>query len=224
MNGINRNNNADWMSRLGRSLKADPKRSGALAVLAVLLMVMVGRQVLSGAGKGRPQSAAASMVKKGMSFGPTAPGGVVGGKNSSGGMTSWQRSSVVSGAMQKWATAPVAPISRNLFAVRIEYFPVDGSRTAQSAMADEGFWSRLEKSMALQADQRDKQENLRANFKAQASKLRLESTMPGAQPRAMVNGELVSEGSVVAGFRVLKIEARRITVEREGIQLEIQMK
>jgi hypothetical protein len=78
--------------------------------------------------------------------------------------------------------------------------------------------------MALQADQRDKQENLRANFKTLAAKLRLESTMPGAQPRAMVNGELVGEGSVVAGFRVIKIEARRITIEREGIQLEIQMK
>jgi hypothetical protein len=40
----------------------------------------------------------------------------------------------------------------------------------------------------------------------------------------MVNGKLIGEGSVVAEFRVLKIEARRIVVEREGIQLEIQMK
>jgi hypothetical protein len=39
----------------------------------------------------------------------------------------------------------------------------------------------------------------------------------------MVNGELVGEGGVVADFRVLKIEARRLIVEREGIRLEIKM-
>ena len=78
--------------------------------------------------------------------------------------------------------------------------------------------------MALQADQRDKRQNLIANYKAQAASLRLVSTMMGPQPKAMVNAELVGEGSVVAGFRVLKIEARRIIVEREGIRLEIQMK
>ena len=77
--------------------------------------------------------------------------------------------------------------------------------------------------MAQQADQKDKRENLIANYRAEAAKLRLQSTMMGSQPRAMVNGELVREGSVVASFRVEKIEARRIIVEREGIRLEIQM-
>jgi hypothetical protein len=78
--------------------------------------------------------------------------------------------------------------------------------------------------MVNQADRMDKRENLIANYTAQASKLRLESIMLGSQPKAMVNGKLIGEGSVVAEFRVLKIEARRIVVEREGIQLEIQMK
>jgi len=48
--------------------------------------------------------------------------------------------------------------------------------------------------------------------------------MMGPQPKALVNGEFVGEGSVVASFRVLKIEARRMIVEREGIRLEIVMK
>jgi hypothetical protein len=127
-------------------------------------------------------------------------------------------------AMQKWAVAPVPQVSRNLFSVRIEYFPVDGSRTTPLQQADDGFWQRLEKSMALQADQRDKRENLIANFKDEAAKLRLESTMMGPEPKAMVNGDLVGEGSVVANFRIVSIEARRIIVEREGIRLEIDMK
>ena len=48
--------------------------------------------------------------------------------------------------------------------------------------------------------------------------------MMGASPKALINGQLVGEGEVVAGFRVLKIEARRMIIEREGIQLEIQTK
>jgi hypothetical protein len=119
---------------------------------------------------------------------------------------------------------PVPPLSRKLFAVRVDYFEVDGNGTSPATEVEEGFWSKLGKSMVNQADRMDKRENLIANYTAQASKLRLESIMLGSQPKAMVNGKLIGEGSVVAEFRVLKIEARRIVVEREGIQLEIQMK
>ena len=90
--------------------------------------------------------------------------------------------------------------------------------------ADDGFWARLEKSLALQADQRDKRENQQANYIKAAAQLKLQSTIMGPQPKALVNGELVGEGDVVAEFRVQKIEARRVIVEREGIRLEIQMK
>ena len=54
-----------------------------------------------------------------------------------------------------------------------------------------------------------------------ASKLQLQTIVMGASPRAVIDGEMVGIGSVVAGFRVSKIEARRIIVEREGIKLEI---
>ncbi len=54
----------------------------------------------------------------------------------------------------------------------------------------------------------------------------------GTRPKAVINGDLVGEGDLVASgtgrartqFRVLKIEPRRIIVEREGIRLEIPMK
>jgi hypothetical protein len=201
--------------RLNRALTADPKKSAALAVLFIVLLVVVVKMTV-GQAKAHPASAGAAMVGN-------APGSLQLKAAHPG--TSWQKSTSPSEALQKWASAPPPSVSRNLFSVRIDYFPTEGSRTTQSGAIDEGFWSRLGKSMALQADQRDKQENLKANFKAQAEQLRLESTMTGGpQPKAMVNGELVGEGSVVAGFRVLKIEARRITVEREGIQLEIQTK
>jgi hypothetical protein len=82
----------------------------------------------------------------------------------------------------------------------------------------------LEKSLVLQADQRDKRENQIANYMAKAAQLKLQSTMMGTQPKALVNGELIGVGDVIADFRVVKIEARRMIIEREGIRLEIQMK
>ena len=48
-------------------------------------------------------------------------------------------------------------------------------------------------------------------------------TLPEKQ-KAMMNGQLVGEGSVVADFRVVKIEPRKVIVERDGIKLAIEMK
>ena len=62
-----------------------------------------------------------------------------------------------------------------------------------------------------------------ANLRQQALQLKLQSTVMGPTPRAAINGELLGEGDVIASFRILKIEARRIIVEREGIKLEITM-
>jgi hypothetical protein len=90
----------------------------------------------------------------------------------------------------------------------------------------------LEKSLTLRADVRRERQILMENLQQQASQLRLQTTVMGASPKAVIDGELVGEGDVVAArsgdgrasFRVLKIEARRIIVEREGIKLAIQMK
>ena len=200
------------ISDIQTAIKSDPKKTGFLSVLLVVLFVMVGRMMLSSGGKSMPALAAAATGQGSTAtFNPATP-------------IQQPQNRTVRAAMQKWAEAPVPQVSRNLFAVRMEYFPVDGSRTSPLLQADDGFWQRLEKSMALQADQRDKRENMIANFKDEAAKLRLESTMMGPQPKAMLNGELVGEGSVVANFRVVSIEARRIIVEREGIRLEIEMK
>ena len=39
----------------------------------------------------------------------------------------------------------------------------------------------------------------------------------------MINGDVVREGNMVEGFRILKIEPRRLIVESEGIELAIIM-
>ena len=65
----------------------------------------------------------------------------------------------------------------------------------------------------------------------QARQIRLQSTLMGANPTALVDGQTVREGDVVASgsgvtrtaFRVLKIEPRRIILEREGVRSEIPL-
>jgi hypothetical protein len=48
----------------------------------------------------------------------------------------------------------------------------------------------------------------------------------GANPRAWVNGVLVSVGQQIGstGFSVAKIEPRRIFIEKQGVQIELSMK
>jgi hypothetical protein len=46
----------------------------------------------------------------------------------------------------------------------------------------------------------------------------------GETPKALIDGELVGEGDMVGSFRVLRIEPRRIIVERDGVRLEIPMR
>ena len=113
-------------------------------------------------------------------------------------------------ALKEWASRPVSPLNRNLFAINYDFFPQDGSRVpALRAPVGDGFWDRLAKSMTARADARKEQ--------------KIQTIVMGARPKAVINGELVAEGDVVASFRVSKIEARRVVVEREGIKLVLRL-
>ena len=211
------------MSDALAAMKRDPKKTGVMVVLGVLLAFMVVRTFAPGAAPRRAAGATpAGLVNAAATGGAGSSGS---GKNQPDPRAA--RGLDINPYLRKWADAPLAPVSRNLFAIRLEYFPVEGPKTTGIDVrerAEDGFWARLEKSLAVQADQRDKRENQKANYIKAASQLKLQSTIMGPQPKALVNGELVGEGDVVAEFRVAKIEARRVIVEREGIRLEIQMK
>jgi hypothetical protein len=127
-------------------------------------------------------------------------------------------------ALLEWQRRPIAPLSRNLFVINYDFFPQDGSAPAAPVHVQQGdgFWDHIAKSMTARADQKREREVLVENLRGQALQLKLQSTVLGASPRALVNGQLVRVGDVVASFRVTKIEARRIVVEREGIKLEVR--
>jgi hypothetical protein len=193
-------------------IQKDPKKAAVLGVLAALLGGMWVKMAASG--KTQPQRAAASAVNPAAST-----------KKKTASPFNNNTSANTAEAMRDWLAKPVTPVSRNLFAIRMDHFPLAaGTSGSGSATTQQTFWEALAKSVNTRADAMEKRQNLIQNLRDQAGQLELQSIVMGAKPKALVDGELVGEGDVVASFRVLKIESRRIIVEREGIRLEIQMK
>jgi hypothetical protein len=192
-------------------IKQDPKKAGALAVLLLVLLGLWGRMALSGGG---PKTAAAMPAATPAQAPSPASNNV-------------PRNTDEAALLREWVSEPLPDsISRNVFDLKLDYYPMDAARVAPDTRTidDPTFWERLAKSIDAQADQQHKRETLIQNLRQQAGQLQLTSTVMGPRPKAMVNGRMVGEGEVVAQFRVLKIEARSVIVEREGIKLEIPMK
>lgn len=193
-------------------IQKDPKKAAVLGVLGLVLGGMWMRMAVTG--QTQPQHASASVAN------PAAKA-----KNSAASPFAKSTSANTADALQEWIAKPVVPLSRNLFAIRMDHFPLAaGASGTDSATTQQTFWEALAKSVNTRADAMEKRQNLIQNLKDQASQMELQSIVMGPKPKALVDGELVGEGDVVASFRVLKIESRRIIVEQEGIRLEIQMK
>lgn len=200
--------------RLSAVIRQDPKRGVLLAALSLVLLVMAGRLLMKGRSVPSRASAVPLMDASGLPTGQVQTRARV-------------RSGDVGDSLQRWIESDIPlVIGRNVFAVKLEYFPLDGTRQKEVKRGsdEESFWDQLAKSVSEEADQQQRRQNLVANLRQQAGQLKLQSIVMGANPKALIDGELVREGEVVASFRVLKIEARRVIVEREGIKLEIQMK
>jgi len=212
-------------NKIVTAVRNDPQKAAMLTVLVAILVVLQVRLQMSD--KGGPSVTKAATGAKGNAGGK----GAAAGSYSTAGMSAFSKPVDAAAAIRSWMDQPAVPIGRNLFAVNLERFPQVNGRQ-QEAAKPVTFWDELAKSMSLRADVRKERQILIENLQQQAGQLRLQSTMMGASPRAVINGELVGEGDVVAGgsgegrttFRVLKIEARRILIEREGIKLEIQMR
>jgi hypothetical protein len=201
------------IDRLVKQAKADPKKAGVLAVLVVVMGVMWAR--LGSGGSGGVARATAAPALSGF----TAASAAADNRAAAARVNSAQAS------LDEFAKRQIVDVSRNLFVVNYDFFPQDGTRPAPAAPrlpAGAGFWDQVEKSIAVRADHKRDRAILIRNLIIEAEKLKVQSTVMGASPKAIVNGEMVGVGDVVALFRVSKIEARRVVVEREGIKLELR--
>ncbi|HEY1922220.1 MAG TPA: hypothetical protein VGG44_05600, partial [Tepidisphaeraceae bacterium] len=126
-------------------------------------------------------------------------------------------------SLQQWARQPIRPLIRNPFAIPLDYYPRDGAAVAGKASTQTGYWDLVGKSMSSRADQQEQRQILIDNVRIAAASLKLQSTIMGAHPGAMVNGTMVRVGDSISGFRVLNIEATQVIVEREGVKLALLM-
>ena len=191
-----------------RQVKAEPKKAAALALLVAVLLAMWVKIFLFGDPR-------------------TVTAGPLGGDKVKVGTpdTLRQQLSPASRSLLEWTKKPITGTRRNLFAIKLDYFPVDGSRPIFSGDDADGFWDQLAKSLAAKADQEKARGILRDNVRAKASRLDLQSTGTfNGTPKAMVNGTIVQEGDTIEGFLIVRIETKRIVVEMEGIQVEVIFK
>jgi hypothetical protein len=196
-----------WQTKITVALRQDPRKTGVLGFLVVVLLIAWARMMISqihpalaSGSSMMPTAAASQMIVPAPGFKPSGS----------------------AASLREWLSGPIPPIKRNIFLVKSEYFPQDTAKNS-AAITDSGFWSTLEKSLSLQADQKAKRAVVIASLKAEAATLRPTSTVMGPSPRAMINGVLVREGDSVGSFRVLRIEPHGIIVEHEGIRLAIPM-
>jgi len=191
-----------------RQVKAEPKKALALALLVAVLVAMWlkifvfsdPRQATAGTANGQNSKAGTSYISN-------------------------LQLSPASRSLLEWTRKPITGTKRNLFSIKLDYFPVDGTRPMFSGDDADGFWDQLAKSLAAKADQEKAKGILLENLRLQASRLDLQSTgMFGGVPKAMVNGIIVQEGAMIDGFTIVQIEPKRIVVEREGVKLEVIFK
>jgi len=200
-----------WYAKLAQAAQADPKKASVLVVL-LLVMAVMWVKLLGGSSAGPAAASASPTGARASSALAPLPSRAAGAR----------ATSVI--ALHEWAIKPLSPLSRNPFTINYDFFPQNGAKVVPTLRAPQGdgFWDQLAKSMTARADQRKEHEVLVENLRLQAAQLKVQSTVMGPSPRALINGELLGVGDVVASFRVEKIEARRIVVEREGIKLELR--
>jgi hypothetical protein len=197
------------VEQLIAKFKESPAKSSAVTGLAVILVIAWVRLIVGGKTSPTPAQAAST-------HGPAAVKTAETDESAS-----YEKPDSNSG-LRDWAQRPVKPLARNPFAIALDNYPRDGAQADVQTVGN-SYWDLVKKSMSARADQQEERQILMDNVRIAAGALKLQSTIMGAQPGAMLNGELVREGSVVAGFRVVKIEARQVIVEREGVKLALMM-
>jgi hypothetical protein len=130
-------------------------------------------------------------------------------------------------AINEWLKQPQQSAPRNAFALNLDDYPTDSSSIPGAAsrlsndQKEQALWDDVAKSLSAQADQKREREFRTKNLQNAASRLSVQNIVLGPPAKAQVNGETVEEGSFVGSLHVLRIGTDRITVERDGISVEV---
>ncbi len=208
-----------WWATLRAHLAADQRKTIALAVLSVIMVVVWVRLIF----KSDTSIAAASqmeIVPELVAMNREAPSAV----QTSG-------AAPVADMSQEKQRVPLTPVdvstvsrefARDLFAADWETFP-----HALATQPSDGDASRprslvgriREAARAESARQRRRAENVRR----EAAGLVVQSTVIGQEPSAMVSGKLVHVGDRLGDLDVVEIRAGQVVVRKDGVRVILSM-
>jgi hypothetical protein len=213
---------ASIWERMPEPVRRDPKKSALLAGLMLMGAVIGFRQFGGGS---TPAKARA---------GTPAPAPLVElAEKTANSREAGNSILELSQRVSQWLGSPIKALDRNLFETKLEYFQrLDSSVSDRTVVvADETFWEQLAKSLASQADQKRQKQIRSENLQLAASSLKLQTTIMGSVPKALIDGRMVRAGDLVEtktsslsiSFHVSQIEARRIVIEHDGVKIELRM-
>ena len=205
-------------SNLLAALKQDPKKTGVLGVLTLVLAVMGGRLWLTG---GPSASSAAASPRARATLTPAGPIALR--------VPSLDASAAV---LRQWRAQPAANLTRNPFTSDLFAAPAKPAVVAPAApvvAGDEGlFWRQLERALATQSEREQYRARMSAAALRDAADLVLLSVITGGDDRALVNDRLVGVGDPLAAptaqgapFVVEFVEQRRVVLRRDGVRVEL---
>jgi hypothetical protein len=187
------------LEKIKTVLKKDRKRSGLIVGFAVTLLILWARMLMNG-----PAPATASLARQSESAIMNPP--------------ETTPRLQASAAVLEWLAKPKQPVSRNLFTMHLENYARAGDHMAATSADTD-----LTDNPDDQTDEKCEGQILLENLRSQASTLKLQTTLMGSSPIAMINGDLLKVGDRVGGFVVTRIEANRVEIQQDGVVLEIVM-
>jgi len=208
-------------------LKADRRKAIALGVLVLVMALLYGRLLLR---RGSSASEAAAATPAPVAQGGPAP------------------SQPVAPPITKSAAPRVEPakenlparrsisietmsrdMTRNLFETDWTAFPPTAESMARSRqthaaatqpVAVAEWWQRLQSHWA---EQRLKAQEVRQKLEEEASEFELQGTLLSEPPRACISGRTIRCGDIIGGFRLVRVNAREVTLQKSGQYVRLTM-
>jgi hypothetical protein len=187
-------------------LLADKKKTGVLTVLTVVALVMAYRTF--GGGSSLPAKASAAVA--------TAEAAEPAVKAAPAARNDARRDEYLAKLDRE--------IRRDLFAVDFQVYPLREG-TVPEAVSPAGMDEQMEELRRRQAETQRlaEQEEHERIIRTQALTLRLQSTMLGARPTAIINGQVLSLGDVINGFSIKSIGSGQCVVTCGGVDVTLIM-
>jgi hypothetical protein len=189
--------------RIKRRLMADKRKLGMLTTLAAIGLLLWGRLLLQQV----PRTATADPDAAAGAEATTLPSGSMGGGGTAERATSPSRQTV--------AVRLHDEVARDLFRFNSIYYPP----LPESEEKDGG----EAKSPADQVDESTRADAKMLEVRLAAQNLKLQSTLNGNEPRALINGVLLSPGEQIEGFVLRQVDGRKAVLEKEGVEIVLEM-